>query len=158
QTMKKFIGSKIIQAKPMNRLEYNEYSGWQLPENENGADEGFLVEYLDGGEANHPDHVGYISWSPKAVFENAYRESGKMSFGDALVMLEQGEKMSRSGWNGKGIFIRLQRPDENSKMTSPYIFIDTTGLQTDNPDAPKSRVPWLASQTDMLAKDWCIVE
>lgn len=81
-----------------------------------------------------------------------------MSFGDALVMLEQGKKVSRSGWNGKGIFIELQRPDENSKMTSPYIFIDTTGLQTDNPDAPKSRVPWLASQTDMLAKDWCLVE
>ena len=56
----------------MNRLEYNEYRGWQLPENENGADEGFLVEYLDGGEANHPDHVGYISWSPKTVFDNAY--------------------------------------------------------------------------------------
>ena len=43
-------------------------------------------------------------------------------------------------------------------MTSPYIFIDTTGLQTDNPHAPRSRVPWLASQTDMLAEDWQVVE
>ena len=42
-------------------------------------------------------------------------------------------------------------------MTHPYIYIDTTGLQTDNPDAPKNRVPWLASQTDMLADDWEIV-
>lgn len=156
--MKKFIGSKITQARPMNRLEYNEYCAWQLPENENGSDEGFLVEYLDGGEAKHLDHTGYISWSPKAVFENTYHESGKMSFGDALIMLELGEKVSRLGWNGKGIFIELQRPDVKSKMTSPYIFIDTTGLQTNNPDAPKSRVPWFASQTDMLAKDWCIVE
>ena len=41
-------------------------------------------------------------------------------------------------------------------MTHPYIYIDTTGLQTDNPDAPKNRVPWFASQTDMLAEDWCI--
>jgi len=39
-------------------------------------------------------------------------------------------------------------------MTSPYIFIDTTGLQTENEAAPKSLVPWLASQTDMLADDW----
>ena len=70
--MKKYEGKKQILATPMNRLEYNNYRGWQLPENENGADEGFLVEYLDGGEANHPDHAGYISWSPKVVFENAY--------------------------------------------------------------------------------------
>lgn len=142
----------------MNRLEYIEYRGWQLPENENGAEEGFLVEYLDGDVANHPDHTGRITWSPKTVFENTYHESGKMSFSDALVMLEQGEKVSRLGWNGKGIFIELQRPDEKSKMTSPYIFIDTTGLQTDNSDAPKSRVPWLPSQTDILAEDWCFVE
>lgn len=75
-------------------------------------------------------------------------------FGWALNQLRNGKRVQRAGWNGKGIFIELQRPDENSKMTSPYIFIDTTGLQTDNPDAPKSRVPWLASQTDMLAEDW----
>lgn len=70
--MKKYEGKKQILAKPMSRLEYNEYRGWKLPENENGSDEGFLVEYIHGGEANHPDHVGYISWSPKVVFENAY--------------------------------------------------------------------------------------
>ena len=77
-----------------------------------------------------------------------------MNFGQALDQLKQGKKMQRQGWNGKGIFIDLQTPDVNSKMTSPYLFIDTTGLQTDNPDAPKSRVPWLASQTDMLSDDW----
>lgn len=77
-----------------------------------------------------------------------------MNFGKAIEALKNGKKVARKGWNGKGIFIELQRPDENSKMTHPYIFIDTTGLQTDNPDAPKDRVPWLASQTDMLAEDW----
>lgn len=77
-----------------------------------------------------------------------------MNFGDAIEHLKKGGRCCRSGWNGKGIFIELQTPDENSKMTGPYIFIDTTGLQTDNPAAPKSRVPWLASQTDMLSEDW----
>lgn len=77
-----------------------------------------------------------------------------MDFGKALHELKCGRQVAREGWNGKGIFIELQRPDKNSKMTSPYIFIDTTGLQTDNKAAPKSRVPWLASQTDMLADDW----
>jgi hypothetical protein len=80
-----------------------------------------------------------------------------MNFGQALESLKIGQKVARRNWNGKGIFIELQVPDEHSKMTSPYIFIDTTGLQTENPDAPKSRVPWLASQTDMLAEDWVIV-
>ena len=80
------------------------------------------------------------------------------SFSVALSRLKRGCKVARKGWNGKGIFIELQRSDAYSKMTSPYIFIDTTGLRTDNPDAPKSRVPWLASQTDMLAEDWVIVE
>lgn len=77
-----------------------------------------------------------------------------MDFGQAIQELKEGGIVSRQGWNGKGIFIELQVPDKNSKMSSPYIFIDTTGLQTENKDAPKSRVPWLASQTDMLAEDW----
>lgn len=79
-----------------------------------------------------------------------------LNFGQAIQALKNGFKAARLGWNGKGIFIELQKPDENSKMTSPYIFIDTTGLQTENPNAPKSRVPWLASQTDMLAEDWVV--
>lgn len=79
-------------------------------------------------------------------------------FGWAIEQLKAGNKVARSGWNGKGIHIELQVPDTHSKMSHPYIFIDTTGLQTENPDAPKSRVPWLASQTDMLAEDWQIVE
>ena len=77
-----------------------------------------------------------------------------MNFGQAIESLKQGKKVARQGWNGKGIFIELQVPDAHSKMTQPYIFIDTTGLQTDNQKAPKNRVPWLASQTDMLAEDW----
>lgn len=80
------------------------------------------------------------------------------TFGDTIALLKKGLKARREGWNGNGIFISLQVPDENSKMTSPYIYIDTTGLKTDNPNAPKSRVPWLASQTDMLSEDWVIFE
>lgn len=76
----------------------------------------------------------------------------------ALSKLRCGWPVRRRGWNGKGIFIKLQVPDEHSKMTSPYIYIDTTGLRSNNPDAPRSCVPWLASQTDMLAEDWEIAE
>lgn len=80
-----------------------------------------------------------------------------MNFGQAIEALKEGKKVTREGWNGKGIFIELQIPDENSKMTHPYIFIDTTGLDTQNTKASKNRAPWLASQTDMLSEDWQIV-
>ena len=79
------------------------------------------------------------------------------SVGWAIRKLRCGFKLRRRGWNGKGIFIKLQVPDEHSKMTSPCIYIDTTGLQSANEEAPRSCVPWLASQTDMLAEGWEIV-
>jgi hypothetical protein len=70
-----YIGTKAVAAQPMTRLTYNIFRGWALPADENGADEGYLVEYLDRVE--NPPHVegyqGYISWSPKEVFERAYR-------------------------------------------------------------------------------------
>lgn len=82
----------------------------------------------------------------------------KKDFGWALNALRKDRAVARKGWNGKGIYIKLQTPDANSKMTLPYIYIVTNGLVTDNPNAPKGTVPWLASQTDMLAEDWEVVE
>lgn len=72
-----------------------------------------------------------------------------MNFGDALTFLKGGKRITRAGWNGPGQYLELQVPDEGSKMTLPYIYISTvTG----------DRVPWLASQTDVLACDWELVE
>jgi hypothetical protein len=73
--MEKYTGVKEILAKPMNRKEYNDYRGWELPADENGDDEGFLVEYVQSETSpnvNHPAHAGYISWSLKDVFEESY--------------------------------------------------------------------------------------
>ena len=74
--MKTFIGTKIIQAKPMNRAEYNNFRGWTSPADEDGADDGYLVEYTDGGKPNVPGYAGYVSWSPKVQFDIAYVEVG----------------------------------------------------------------------------------
>ena len=79
-------------------------------------------------------------------------------FGWALHKLYDGFKMRRRGWNGRGIHIEIQTPDSHSKMTQPYIYIETTNLQSNNPDAPRGRVPWFPSQTDMLATDWDFAE
>lgn len=73
-TTKTYEGTKRVHARPMNRGEYNAYRGWEVPADENPADDGYLVEYLDGGKSNHPNHAGYISWSPKDVFERSYKE------------------------------------------------------------------------------------
>ena len=78
----------------------------------------------------------------------------EMNFGEAIEALKMGKCVARKGWNGKGIYLKLQRPDEHSKMTLPYIYIVTSKLVTDNSYAPKGLVPWLASQTDMLSEDW----
>jgi len=74
-----------------------------------------------------------------------------VNFGQALDSLKLGQRVARSGWNGKGMWLRIQTPDANSKMTLPYIYIEY-------PVYPNgSRVPWLASQTDILSEDWVIV-
>lgn len=80
-----------------------------------------------------------------------------MNFGQAIEQLKPGNIMARKGWNGKGIYIGLIKPSQGDPMTHDFIYIDTTGLKTDNPDAPLDRVPWLASQTDMLTEDWQVV-
>lgn len=71
-----------------------------------------------------------------------------MNFGEAIAELKSGGKVGRSGWNGKNMWLKLQIPDQNSKMTLPYIYMYT---------AQGDLVPWLANQTDMLAEDWEVV-
>lgn len=74
-----------------------------------------------------------------------------MDFGAALKLLKQGGKVARHGWNGKGMWLELQRPDAHSKMTLPYVYLNyPVGDKYHN----GCRVPWLASQTDMLEEDW----
>lgn len=66
------VGTKVIHAVVMTRADYNTYRGWELPKDENGDDNGYLVEYADGGAPNVAGHTGYVSWSPQGVFEKAY--------------------------------------------------------------------------------------
>ena len=68
-----------------------------------------------------------------------------MNFGGALEYLHNGFRVYREGWNGKGMYVALQRPDEHSKMKRPYLFIRSV-----NGDL----VPWVASQSDLLGDDW----
>ncbi len=74
---------------------------------------------------------------------------GECDFGWAIRQLKQGSRLAREGWNGKGMWLALQVPDAHSKMSLAYIYMRT---------AQGELVPWLASQTDMLATDWTFLE
>lgn len=132
----KYIGAKIVTARLMRLGDYNEYRGWQIPDNEDPTRKGYLVQYEDG----------YESWSPLEAFK-AYRRIDGMTFGLAVEAIKLGHKVARTGWNGKGMWIWLQEPDLDGHLT--YIEMKT---------ADNKFVPWLASQTDVLAEDWEIVE
>ena len=134
--MKLYIGTKIIAAEPQ----------------EKDGKEGYKVEYEDG----------YISWSPKDVFETAYTglDDGGMSFGHAIKLLKMGFKVARKGWNGKNQYIELAtnisyvNADEevvncehDAIGNKAIAFVGTSGVQ----------MGWLASQADMLAEDWMVV-
>lgn len=82
-----------------------------------------------------------------AVTKDARSFAPPRGFGWAIKQLHNGARVTRAGWNGRHQWVGLQLPDERSYMTLPYLYIRT--VQGD-------RVPWLASQTDMLATDWQI--
>lgn len=163
------IGTKLILAIAMTRIEYNNYRGWELPEEEEMAndDDGFLVEYIDGGKSNHPDHEGYISWSPKEVFDNSYKASGHMSFGMSIEAAKRGYKVARSGWNGLGMYCALMPgfPDgvPANEQTAKVHNVPIGSLIKVRPywvlkTAQDDLAMWSPSGSDSLADDWMIVE
>lgn len=72
-----------------------------------------------------------------------------LSFSSALSAVKVGHSIQREGWNGKGLKVKAQFPDENSKMNLSYLYIEY-------PDGKKC--PWLASQTDIMSDDWSILD
>lgn len=140
-----YIGTKRVTATPMNRLAYNEHRGWKLPEDENGADDGFLVQYDNG----------YITWSPRDVFEQSYRPNTAMTFGLAIEALKQGKRITRPSWNGKGMWLVFVGPGhydvgvktvgDSQVDLAPWI-----GMLT----AQGKFTPWAPAQSDVLAEDW----
>lgn len=176
---KKYLGVKEVFSYPMNLGEYNEFRGWQIPKNEDPNREGYLVRYSDE----------YVSWSPKEVFEEAYRTIDGLTFGQAIEALKQGKLVARKGWNGKGMFIFMRPADSlnydfiiNKVKSLPdglknrFNSIVESGVNSETKEhLLKTEVKftaylcmcaadgsivngWLASQTDILAEDWVILE
>lgn len=155
---KRYIGTKLIQAEPAWRI--TDRTGHRYIQTkdvnaccENGSkiEDGYRVVYEDG----------YESWSPKEVFEAAYRPTSGINFGLAIEAAKQGKKISRKGWNGRGQYVELAsnisykntgneiiNAEHKAIGNAALAFVGTSGVQ----------LGWLASQADMLADDWYIVE
>lgn len=112
--------------------------------------EGYMVEFS----------TGHTSWVPADTFDKCFKPvSDKMTYPMALEEARAGEMITRKGWNGKGMWVEMQVPDENSKMTRPYMYICMPYGSTNQfgDDAREiDRVPWIPSQTDQLADDWMV--
>lgn len=155
--MKQYIGTKLLLAVAMNLGDYNLKRGWTIPANEDPLKEGYQVEYPDG----------YISWSPKEVFEESYRETdGKMTFGLATEAAKMGKKVARTGWNGKGMYAIIMPgyPDgievnettqkaHNLPAGTKLIYRPYWQLYTAQHDVAM----WSPSGSDSLAEDWYIL-
>lgn len=141
--MEKYIGTKMIEAEAC--------PAWKDAGGHKAGDPGYRVLYSDG----------YESWSPKDVFEAAYRRADAMPFGLAIEAAKMGKKIQRAGWNGKGQYVELATCISYKNVFGDVVnvnhdaignhalaFVGTSGVQ----------LGWLASQADMLADDWRIVE
>ena len=150
--MQKYIGTKIIEAVPAIRKGGKVYEeGWPIPKSMDPTEEGYKVRYPDG----------YESWSPKGVFEEAYRPTDCMSFGLAIEAMKKGKKVARRGWNGKNQHIELAT--RISYMTAEGVFVNVEHEAIGNKaiafcGTSGVQMGWLASQADMLADDWEVVE
>lgn len=148
----------------MTRKAYNDYRGWELPADENGDDDGFLVEYLDGGKSNHPAHEGYISWSPKDVFERTYRPTSGLTFGMVIKALKAGKRVARAGWNGKGMFVYLVPAASYPAQTGAAKAHFGAGAMVPYnaymviKNVNETVSTWVPSVNDCLAEDWQILE
>lgn len=119
--MKQYIGTKLIEAEPAVKE----------------GREGYRVRYADG----------YESWSPKDVFERAYRLVSGVSFSLALEAMKRGKGARLPHWK-EDVVIRAQFPDECSKMTAPYLYVESRF----------GRVPWKETMIELFADDWQIVD
>ena len=162
--MEKYLGVKLIEAEPSSLDQFAGAKNFgDLSKLSGGVDrEGYKVVYEDG----------YTSWSPKDVFEKAYRRVDNLTFGLVIEALKQGKLVARKGWNGKGMFVMKQIPTEINldiipKMQSvqesakAVLINRKTTLKYQNQmliiKEDGTADSWVPSSSDVFAEDWCII-
>jgi len=160
----KYIRVNHVDAEPMAFGEFKEKfpkSGGANIERD-PADEGYVITYRKG-KTNE-----YVSWCPKAEFEEVSRPVDGMTYGMAIEAMKRGKKVARRGWNGKGMYLwLLPATDVKREWCRDQRLIEAMGDRDTLPCLGSIRMftatkevltGWLASQTDNLSEDWVIVE
>ena len=150
----RYLGIKEVHAIELSKEEACKRNLLRLDvcDNNEIEEDGYFIVYENG----------YESWAPKSVFEKAYKAIGKMTFGMAIEMLKKGFKVARKGWNGKGMFLFLVHGSTFKVSRPPLLGIYEEGTEInyhshiDMKTATGEIVPWVPSQTDVLAEDWTI--
>lgn len=139
--MERYIGVKIIGAEPMDKFAFHTEQTGETTKDFSGDKEGYKVIYLDG----------YVSWSPKEVFEEAYRKINAMTFGLAIEAAKKGFCISREGWNGKNMHVmgtKLYTPENIQVDNDCLLLFNIYGKYN----------TWVPSITDIMAEDWLVVK
>ncbi len=140
--METYLGTKLIKAKAATYHDFVREKGEDVAHKDDS--DGYIVAYAD---VNGSFENAYKSFSPKDVFEAAYRKTDGLSFGLAVDSMRKGGKVKLPAW-GEDVFIQIQFPDDNSKMTAPYFYVTSRfGL-----------VPWIPTMIEQLSEAWVIVE
>jgi hypothetical protein len=90
---------------------------------------------------------GDVRYVPPTI-RTTVEVAANRSFSDALHALKCGQRITRRGWNGGGMWVSAQYPDKGSKMGVPYAYLKNVNNEL---------VPWLPSQGDLFAEDWAIL-
>lgn len=156
--MSKYIGVKIVDATEMSLMAAEAYLNRPMYGSISNTDQpGYLVCYPDG----------YESWCPQDQFEEANEPMTGMNFGHAIEAAKKGYRIAREGWNGKNMFVVYQKgyPEgipcnvqtaEAYNMKPGELFKCRPYLQMRCADGTHQM--WLASQSDILERDWMIVQ
>lgn len=163
ENWRKYLRVNLVDACPLTRGDYNKLRGWEIPQDENPNDEGYLIVYRKG-KSNE-----YTSWCPKTEFDNVSKPTDGMTFGHAIEAMKHGFKVTRKGWNGKGMYIWMmsyafvkaewcKEPHLKELAEANGGEIECLGSIRMKTADNKVLTGWLASQTDMFAEDWQIVK
>lgn len=152
--MKHYIGYHLVTAEPMTRWEYCEHRGWDVPADENGSDPGHLIH-----------RAGDITWVPDRVFQMNYRSvEADFDFSAALILLKEGRKVARRGWNGKNMYVYFVNGSQFTVNRQPLSQMLPEGTivhyrgHFDMFYADGTYGVWVASHSDLTANDWHLAD
>lgn len=151
------VGSSLARAMPMTMEQYNYLQGWTQPYDKDPKEKGYLILMIQSTGKNHPIFEHPITWVSEEMFNTNYRFDGNLNYGDALLLLKEGERLMRSGWNGKNMFVELNPGFQTTITINSERHDLTHGDYTVIVNLNNNTMSvWVPSPTDHLATDWAV--